>query len=567
MARFYADKQTIASKSPFYLDSIQFTNRSVNGVNYQWLLNDTVVSTTANLTYVFNNPGNYAMRLVATNGACTDTSEPFTIPVMDPTPDAVLTLTGVQCYHQDSLKVSVVVCNEGYASLPKGLPITFYNGDPTIPSTKLLGTYFKVPDTLLGKCCNEAYTVVVPAGQTGLNQLFAEVDDSSVLVPLTMPNTPVLESNYGNNGASEAGFQFSLYVNPADTEVARKQSYLLKLSGSDPESFTATWLPGPGYTLSCLACLDPSVQVFNKGMVYVQAVTGNGCTVLDSVPVGILPPDFTITVDGVDCYGKDSVKVSFTVCMNNGYDSVWAGIPVGFDGSTYPSFVTPQLAPTACASYSQVIYFKEVDSLRATVNATDSIPETDYTNNGIAFAFTPFAIAIAPGDTDVPSGSLLPMVAITNGGSPSAVVWSPAQGLSCTGCLEPVLTPMYTQQYQVIVRNQYNCIDTAYALIRTYTGGEVNIPGAFTPNGDGRNDVFFIMGGKDVQTVKHLSIFSRYGSSVFESSDALPNEPSLGWDGTIRGTPAEPGAYVYMALIKFTDGRQQLYKGTLVLIR
>ena len=35
----------------------------------------------------------------------------------------------------------------------------------------------------------------------------------------------------------------------------------------------------------------------------------------------------------------------------------------------------------------------------------------------------------------------------------------------------------------------------------------------------------------------------------------------------IRGTLAEPGTYVYMALIRFTDGRQQLYKGTLVLIR
>ena len=167
----------------------------------------------------------------------------------------------------------------------------------------------------------------------------------------------------------------------------------------------------------------------------------------------------------------------------------------------------------------------------------------------------------------MPTNSLLPLAALTNGGTPTAVAWTPATGLSCVDCLEPVLTPPYTQQYQVVVRNQYNCIDTAYALIKTYTGGEVNIPSAFTPNGDGRNDVFFIMGGKDVQSIKHLSIFSRYGSTVFESSDALPNEPSLGWDGTIHGTPAEPGAYIYMALVTFTGGRQQLYKGTLVLIR
>jgi len=567
MARYYADKQTIASKSPIYLDSIQFTNQSVGATSYQWLLNDTVVSTSANLTYVFNNPGNFAMRLVATNGACTDTTEAFSIPVMDPTPDAVLTLTGVECYHQDSLKVSVVVCDEGYASLPKGLPITFYNGDPTLVATKVLGQTFRVKDTLLGKCCNQAYTVVVPAGQTGLNQLYAVVNDSSKSVPLALPNTPILESDYTNNTTSESGFQFALYVNPADTEVMRKQSYLLKTTGNDQEFYSVTWFPGPGYTLSCQTCRSPSVQVFNKGMVHLQATTQGGCTVLDSVPVAILPPDFTIRVDGVDCYGKDSVKVSFTVCMNNGYDSVWAGIPVAFGGTTYPSFVTPRPAPSACASYTQVISFASTDSLRAAVNATDSIPETDYTNNGNAFAFTPFSVSIVPADTAVPSGSLLQLTALTSGGAPSAVVWTPAGNLSCSDCLEPVLTPPYTQQYEVVARNQYNCIDTAYALIKTYTGGEVNIPGAFTPNGDGKNDVFFIMGGKDVQSVKHLTIFSRYGSTVFESSDALPNEPSLGWDGTIHGTAAEPGAYIYMALVTFTGGREQLYKGTLVLIR
>ena len=566
-ARFYTDKQTIASKNPVYLDSIQFTNRSVNATTYQWLLNDSVVSTSPNLTYVFNTPGNFSMRLVATSGGCTDTTEAFAIPVMDPTPDGVLTLTGVNCYHEDSLRVSVVVCNEGYAPFPKGVPITFYDGDPFSGSVHILGQPFLVPDTVLGKCCNASYTVFLAAGQTGLNQLYAVLNDSSKMLPLVMPNTPILESNYSNNEGSASDFQFSLLIAPADTEVIRKQSYDLRLSGSDQETFTVTWSQGPQYNLSCLDCLSPSVQVFGRGLVHVQALTQYGCTVSDSVPVAILPPDLTVKVDNVECYSKDSVQVSFTLCMNNGYDSVWAGIPVSFGGSTVPSFVTPAQVGTACASYTQIVPLPAADSLRATVNATDSVPETDYTNNGGAYPFTPFTVIIAPADTSVSTGSLLPLAALVNGGISAAVAWSPAEDLSCADCLEPVLAPPYTQQYRVIVRNQYNCIDTAYALIKTYTGGEVNIPGAFTPNGDGKNDVFFVMGGKDVQSVRHLTIFSRYGSPVFESSNALPNEPSLGWDGTIHGKEAEPGTYVYMALITFSGGREQLYKGTLVLIR
>ncbi|TDW99225.1 M43 family zinc metalloprotease [Dinghuibacter silviterrae] len=565
MARFYADKQAIASKNPIYLDSIQFTNRSVNGVTYQWLLNDSVVSTAPNLTYTFNTPGTDTMRLVATNGSCVDTTEGFIIPVADPTPDAVLTLENVHCYDEDSLQASVVVCNEGYAPLPKGIPVTFYDADPSTPTAHILGKPFFVPGTILGNCCDIAYKVTLAAGQIGLNQLYAVINDSSTKVPLVMPNTPILESNYTNNESSISGFQFSAAITPADTEVIRKSSYLLNIVGSDQETFTAVWAPGPQYNLSCLNCLTPSVQVFGKSMVRVRVTTQYGCTVSDSVPVMILPPDFTMTIDTTQCYNKDSVMVAFTVCMNNGYDSLWAGIPVAFQSG--PVFVTPALVGTPCVSYHLIVPFPGGDSLRASVNGQDSIPETDFTNNGASVAVTPFSLVLVPSDTSVPTGATLQMTALVSGGAPGLASWTPGENLSCTGCLEPLLTAPYTQQYRVVVRNQYYCIDTAYALIKTYTGGEVNIPGAFTPNGDGRNDIFFIMGGKDVQSIRHLAIFDRYGKPVFESSNALPNDPSLGWDGTAHGQPAAPGAYVYMALITFTEGRQQLYKGTLVLIR
>ena len=575
-ARFYPDKTTIASKAGLYLDSIQFTNRSVNGTSYQWLLSngagmtDSVVGTSPNLTYVFGIPGNYTMQLIATNGTCVDTSEPFSIPVLDPTPDGVLTLQDVHWYHQDSIQLSVVVCNEGYAPFPKGVPITFYDADPTGGAAHKIGQSFTLPDTVLGKCCNASYSVLLAAGEQGLNQLYAVLNDSGTTMPLALPNTSFLESNYLNNESITAGFQFSLSITPPDTTVMRKQAYQLKLSGSNPETYTAEWSPGSGYALSCLACDSTNVQVFENGMVHVQATTQYGCIATDSVLVKILPPDLTVTVDKTECYTNDSLLVHFTVCMNNGYDSVWAGIPVSFYdsvGAVGPFFVTPTLTSASCSSYTQVIKMPVSQHLTALVNAKDSVPETLYTNNGDTVAVTPLTLVITPSDTSTPTGTLLPLAALVNGGTASGVAWSPSTDLSCADCLEPLLTAAYTQQYRVIVRNQYSCIDTAFALIKTYTGGEVNIPSAFTPNGDGRNDVFYVMGGKDVQTVVHLAIFSRYGSTVFESSNALPNDPSLGWNGTHHGQPAEPGAYVYMAQIRFSDGRLANYKGTLVLIR
>ncbi|HEY4149448.1 MAG TPA: M43 family zinc metalloprotease, partial [Chitinophagaceae bacterium] len=102
-AKFYTDKRTIASLAALYTDSISFTNTSVNGVSYKWLQSfnggpENVVSTALNYKYVFPTPGNYTVRLVASNGGCSDTTEVFSIPVADPTQDGVLYFNDVECY-------------------------------------------------------------------------------------------------------------------------------------------------------------------------------------------------------------------------------------------------------------------------------------------------------------------------------------------------------------------------------------------------------------------------------------------------------------------------------------
>jgi len=66
----------------------------------------------------------------------------------------------------------------------------------------------------------------------------------------------------------------------------------------------------------------------------------------------------------------------------------------------------------------------------------------------------------------------------------------------------------------------------------------IYIPSAFTPNGDGLNDMFGVKGDgiKDF----HLYIYNRWGEVLFESTN-----PRQQWDGKIDGNPAETGTYVY----------------------
>jgi hypothetical protein len=73
--------------------------------------------------------------------------------------------------------------------------------------------------------------------------------------------------------------------------------------------------------------------------------------------------------------------------------------------------------------------------------------------------------------------------------------WTPATYLSCTSCSNPVCTPLTTSLYTVTVKNQYGCtaIDTMEVRLLC-TEGKIRIPNGITPNGDGKNDVFMIMG-------------------------------------------------------------------------
>ena len=90
---------------------------------------------------------------------------------------------------------------------------------------------------------------------------------------------------------------------------------------------------------------------------------------------------------------------------------------------------------------------------------------------------------------------------------------------------------------------------------------------AFSPNGDGKNDVFYILGGPQGSTIRNFSIFDRWGMMVFGMNEVWPGDPSFGWNGYLKGAPAPAGVYVYTFSVTFAGGEQQVYKGTVILLR
>jgi gliding motility-associated-like protein len=90
------------------------------------------------------------------------------------------------------------------------------------------------------------------------------------------------------------------------------------------------------------------------------------------------------------------------------------------------------------------------------------------------------------------------------------------------------------------------------------------LPDAFTPNGDGRNDIFRVITDNPNIQVVNLEVFNRWGQRVFTSN--LNNE---GWDGIFKGAAAEGGTYFWYLRYRVRGNLEQTYtrQGDLVLIR
>ncbi|MBK7342024.1 MAG: gliding motility-associated C-terminal domain-containing protein [Saprospiraceae bacterium] len=150
----------------------------------------------------------------------------------------------------------------------------------------------------------------------------------------------------------------------------------------------------------------------------------------------------------------------------------------------------------------------------------------------------------------------------------SQVQWTASDPLSCPTCLQTSLGPLTVNQTVVVTGwTQEGCSDSDALEVIIKTRGNIFIPNSFTPNGDGINDVFSIYGNDQINRIKNLAIFDRWGNALYSRSDLPINDPSAGWDGTFRDEVMDPGVYIYVVEVELIDGSVRLYKGDVTLTR
>jgi gliding motility-associated-like protein len=154
---------------------------------------------------------------------------------------------------------------------------------------------------------------------------------------------------------------------------------------------------------------------------------------------------------------------------------------------------------------------------------------------------------------------------LTGNSSGYSFSWSPGTSLSDSTTADPVASPTKTTVYTMTATSAEGCEASTKVSIAIFT--KLHVPNAFTPNGDGHNDVFYILNGPPDSQIKDLSVYDRWGEKVFQAHNAPTADPAFGWNGNYKGAPAPAGTYVYVLSMQFSDGTQQAFQGAILLIR
>ncbi|WP_153799348.1 PKD domain-containing protein [Foetidibacter luteolus] len=313
----------------------------------------------------------------------------------------------------------------------------------------------------------------------------------------------------------------------------------VQLQAHDGVSFT--WSPAADIDNPNIA--NPFVSPAATSMYAVDVTNAKGCSSRDSVTVLVIQR-FTVAVDSPVhlCQG------STLMLKATGADSYrW------IDGSNLdnPQSGTPVTNTTVPRTYTVVGY----DNYGCFTDTAQTMVLID-----------PLPTVNAGDDIITPAGSAVELIS-TASSDVVSWAWQPSTYLTCSNCASPVSIPRSDITYVVEVATAQNCRAKDSVSIKIVCKASlVQIPTAFTPNGDMRNDYFKIT-GQGIKLIKHFVIFGRLGDKVFEKNNVLPNDFSAGWDGKYQNRTMPTGTYVFMAEVICDTGETYNYKGTVTLIR
>lgn len=139
--------------------------------------------------------------------------------------------------------------------------------------------------------------------------------------------------------------------------------------------------------------------------------------------------------------------------------------------------------------------------------------------------------------------------------------WSPFVGLSAVNIPNPVAINTNDQSYYLRAFTPEGCESFDTINIKIYKGPEIYVPSAFTPNGDGTNDILKAI-PVGISSFEYFMVYNRFGELVFKTTDY-----TKGWDGRAKGKDQGTGNFVWLAAATDFKGNKIFRKGSVMIIK
>jgi gliding motility-associated-like protein len=577
--------------------SYSYTSNSSTSLNpitgYQWKVDGNIVSTAPTLNYYFN-AGNHTINLkLVTNTACEkDTTlaikvdslvSTFTIPnpIKCGVPSTIaFTNTAFAQYGVGSYLWNFGNGSTANNTLPN--PTSVYNAAGVYPiSLKIISTtgcdkistqnsnvtiYASPTVSITGlgaACANTTISFTGAATGTGdqviskdwkvngivagttdvLNYLFVSVGTYTV--------TFNVKTQYGCDVTQTK----TVVINPLPIPNAAPAISTICLGSTallTAQSGTAYSWSSPTATAGIVSPLQASTTVLPTTLgnikYYVEVTNQFNCKKIDSVLVFVQKPvGLTKSPDVMIC------ERASTRLLADGNTNTFAWSP----GQTLSDSTVrnPLASPLQTTTY-RVIGFSNNVCKNDTAFVVVTIQPTPTVNAGA--------------DINALGGETVQLNAT---GSSTIVnyTWTPSTKLSCSNCPNPQFINVdKTTTFKVTGTTQIGCSNSDEVTVVVLCGkSAIYIPNTFTPNNDGKNDRFGVL-GYGVGNVKSFTIYDRYGQIVFQRKNYTPTQGDRNnsWDGRVKGQEVTTTtAFVYVAEVSCNGGETFVLKNSVILVK
>lgn len=325
-----------------------------------------------------------------------------------------------------------------------------------------------------------------------------------------------------------------------NTYIVSCKSKTVNFINKSKGGFKYNWSFGTGDVSSEF---EPTYTYPDTGTYTIKLIVNEGSTCPDSISRFVkVYPDYYAGYDvaGLEC---PNAPLQFTDMTQATYKPVVKWEWFFGDGNTSDA-QNPEHAYAQGGDYSVTLISTSIKGCRDTAVKTVSIDR-----------FKPFA----GNDTIIVKGESV----YFNASGGSIFEWSPTNNLNTTGSPNPIGYYPDTGRYayNVYIKSPRGCEGNDSIRVWVVGQGSLFIPSAFTPNGDGRNDLLRPL-SVGYSSFNYFRVFNRWGELVFDTKRI-----GDGWDGTFRGKNADIGTYFWLLSAVDKDGITHQKKGDATLIR